>query len=102
MAAVAAIALDGVRGVLHRLGVLPPRLSDDRAAAGARLGCRVRGGVPFGILHAGKPMPEACGAIIASVVLGWLAMRTRSSWYGFAPHASIAITMGLLAVAHQV
>ena len=58
--------------------------------------------IPFGILHVGKPMPEAYGAIIASVVLGWLAVRTRSSWYGFALHASIAITMDLLAVAHQV
>jgi len=58
--------------------------------------------IPFGILHVGKPMPEAYGAIIASIVLGWLAVRTRSSWYGFALHASIAITMDLLAVAHQV
>jgi membrane protease YdiL (CAAX protease family) len=58
--------------------------------------------IPFGILHVGKPMPEAYGAIIASVVLGWLAVRTRSSWYGFALHASIAITMDVLAVAHQV
>jgi len=58
--------------------------------------------IPFGILHVGKPMPEAYGAIVASLVLGWLAIRTRSSWYGFALHASIAVTMDLLAVAHQV
>ncbi len=58
--------------------------------------------IPFGILHVGKPMPEAYGAIIASVVLGWLAVRTRSSWYGFALHASIAVTMDVLAVLHQV
>jgi membrane protease YdiL (CAAX protease family) len=58
--------------------------------------------IPFGILHVGKPMPEPFGAIVASLVLGWLAIRTRSSWYGFALHASIAVTMDLLAVAHQV
>jgi uncharacterized protein len=58
--------------------------------------------IPFGILHVGKPLPEAYGAIIASVVLGWLALRTRSSWYGLAVHASIAITMDVFAVLHQV
>jgi membrane protease YdiL (CAAX protease family) len=58
--------------------------------------------VPFALLHVNKPMPEAYGAIIASVVLGWLAIRTRSSWYGFALHASIAVTMDVFAVLHQV
>jgi membrane protease YdiL (CAAX protease family) len=58
--------------------------------------------IPFGLLHVGKPMPEAYGAIVASLVLGWLAIRTRSSWYGFALHAAIAMTMDALAVLHQV
>jgi membrane protease YdiL (CAAX protease family) len=58
--------------------------------------------IPFGILHVGKPMPEAYGAIVASIILGWLAIRTRSSWYGFAVHASIAVTMDVLAVAHRI
>lgn len=58
--------------------------------------------IPFAILHVGKPMPEAYGAIVASVVLGWLAIRTRSSWYGFFVHASVAITMDVFAVLHQV
>ena len=58
--------------------------------------------IPFAILHVDKPMPEAYGAIVASVVLGWLAIRTRSSWYGFFVHASVAITMDVFAVLHQV
>ena len=58
--------------------------------------------IPFAILHVDKPMPEAYGAIIASVVLGWLAIRTRSSWYGFFVHASVAVTMDVFAVLHQV
>jgi membrane protease YdiL (CAAX protease family) len=58
--------------------------------------------IPFAILHLGKPMPEAYGAIIASVVLGWLAIRTRSGWYGFFLHASVAITMDTFAVLHRV
>ncbi len=58
--------------------------------------------IPFGIMHVGKPMPEAYGAIVASLLLGWLAIRTRSSWYGFALHASIAVTMDALAVLRQV
>lgn len=58
--------------------------------------------IPFAIMHVGKPMPEAYGAIVASLVLGWLAIRTRSSWYGFALHAAVAVTMDVLAVLHQV
>lgn len=58
--------------------------------------------VPFAILHLNKPMPEAYGAIVASVVLGWLAIRTRSSWWGFGVHASVAVTMDVFAVLHQV
>ena len=58
--------------------------------------------VPFAILHVAKPMPEAYGAIAASLVLGWLAIRTRSSWYGFGLHASIAVTMDVLAALHQL
>jgi membrane protease YdiL (CAAX protease family) len=58
--------------------------------------------IPFGIMHVGKPFPEAYGAVIASIVLGWLAIRTRSSWYGFFLHAGIAVTMDTLAVIQQV
>lgn len=58
--------------------------------------------IPFGIMHVGKPFPEAYGAVAASIILGWLAVRTRSSWYGFGLHAGIAVTMDTLAVVQQV
>jgi membrane protease YdiL (CAAX protease family) len=58
--------------------------------------------IPFAVMHVGKPMPEAYGAIVASLVLGWLALRTRSSWYGFGLHAAVAVTMDVLAVLHIV
>lgn len=58
--------------------------------------------IPFGIMHVGKPFPEAYGAVAASIVLGWLAIRTGSSWYGFLLHAGIAVTMDTLAVVQQV
>lgn len=58
--------------------------------------------IPFAIMHVDKPMPEAYGAIVASVVLGWLAIRTRSGWYGFFVHASVAITMDTFAALHQI
>lgn len=58
--------------------------------------------IPFAILHVDKPMPEAYGAIVASVVLGWLAIRTRSSWWGFFVHASVAVTMDVFAVLHLI
>jgi membrane protease YdiL (CAAX protease family) len=54
--------------------------------------------VPYCMIHFGKPMPETLGAIIAGVVLGTLAMRTRSIWGGAAIHIAVAITMDLLAL----
>lgn len=56
--------------------------------------------IPFGIMHAGKPEPEAYGSIIAAVALGYLAVRTRSFWYGCGLHASVAFTMDVAALTH--
>ncbi len=38
---------------------------------------------PYCMIHYGKPYLEAHGAIVAGVVLGSLAMRTRSIYSGF-------------------
>lgn len=56
--------------------------------------------IPFAIMHAGKPEAEAYGAIVAAIVLGVVAVRARSFWYGVALHASIAITMDVIALTH--
>lgn len=54
--------------------------------------------VPYCMIHYGKPLPETLGAIFAGIILGTLAMRTRSIWGGFAIHVGVALTMDLLAV----
>lgn len=51
--------------------------------------------VPYVMIHFGKPMAETFGAIFAGVVLGTLAMKTRSIWSGFLIHVSVAISMDL-------
>ncbi len=54
--------------------------------------------VPYCMIHYGKPMPETFGAIGAGLVLGTLAMRTRSIWGGVLIHAGVAISMDVLAL----
>jgi len=54
--------------------------------------------VPYCMIHYGKPMPETLGAIGAGLILGTLAMRTRSIWGGVLIHVGVAITMDVLAL----
>lgn len=56
--------------------------------------------VPYNMLHYGKPMPEAFAAIVGGFVLGTLALRTRSVWWGAGVHIGIALTMDVLALWH--
>lgn len=56
--------------------------------------------VPYCMIHYGKPMPETIGAIFAGLILGTLAMRTKSIWGGVMIHVSVAISMDALAVGH--
>lgn len=52
--------------------------------------------LPFAILHFGKPDLEALSSVFGGVILGWLAWRTRSFWYGVFMHAAMAVTLDLL------
>ena len=54
--------------------------------------------VPYCMIHFGKPLPETLAAIAAGVILGTLAMRTRSIWGGVAIHIAVAISMDVLAL----
>ena len=54
--------------------------------------------VPYCMIHFGKPWLEALGAIIAGVVLGTLALRTRSIWSGFFIHVAVAVSMDVAAL----
>ncbi len=56
--------------------------------------------VPYCMIHFHKPVQEVTGAIFAGIILGTLAMRTRSIWCGVLIHVSVAWTMDWLALAH--
>jgi membrane protease YdiL (CAAX protease family) len=56
--------------------------------------------VPYCMIHFGKPISETLGAVVAGVILGTLALRTRSIWCGVLIHVSVAVTMDLLALSH--
>jgi uncharacterized protein len=51
----------------------------------------------FVLCHWEKPAPEAFGAIVAGLLLGILALRTRSIWYGVLLHACAAVAMDVFA-----
>lgn len=57
--------------------------------------------VPYCMIHFGKPYLEAHAAIVAGVVLGSLAMRTRSIYAGFLVHISVAFLMDTMALASR-
>jgi membrane protease YdiL (CAAX protease family) len=52
--------------------------------------------VPYVMIHFGKPAPEAFAAIIAGLVLGYLALRSKSFVPGILLHVAVALTMDLL------
>jgi uncharacterized protein len=56
--------------------------------------------VPYCMIHFGKPFAETLGAIGAGIILGTLAMRTKSIWGGVAIHVGVAVTMDVLALGH--
>ena len=57
--------------------------------------------VPYMMIHFTKPWPEAAGSVVAGLVLGTLAWKTKSIWGGVFVHCAVAITMDLLALAHK-
>ena len=54
--------------------------------------------IPFAVMHYSKPLPEALGSIVAGVLLGILALETRSFIYGAAIHWLVAMTMDVVVV----
>ncbi len=47
--------------------------------------------IPSAIVHIGKPASESFAAILAGLVFGYLAIRTRSIFYSFILHAAVGI-----------
>jgi len=56
--------------------------------------------VPYTMIHLPKLWPEAMGAILFGVLLGVLAIRSRSILGGLAIHASVALTLDISGVVH--
>jgi len=57
--------------------------------------------VPYCMIHYGKPYLETCGAVVAGIALGSVAMRTRSIYSGFLVHVTVALSMDMLALTHR-
>ena len=55
--------------------------------------------LPFVVMHFDKPTLEAMSSIFGGIALGYLALRTRSFWYGAFIHAATAVTLDVIAVA---
>jgi membrane protease YdiL (CAAX protease family) len=54
--------------------------------------------VPYVLIHFGKTFGETMGAIAFGIMLGTLALRTRSIWGGVLIHLGVAISMDLFTV----
>lgn len=54
--------------------------------------------IPYVMIHFHKPFLEANAAIIAGIVLGAFALRTRSIWGGLLLHLGVAWSMDLFAI----
>jgi len=53
------------------------------------------GVLPFAIMHARKPIPEAFGSIIAAYLLGILVLKTKNFWVAPIMHFIVAFGMNL-------
>jgi len=49
--------------------------------------------IPYGLIHIYKPLPEAIGSVGAGLILGYLAIKTRSIWPGLFVHCGVAFSM---------
>ncbi|MCZ6679993.1 MAG: CPBP family intramembrane metalloprotease [Candidatus Poribacteria bacterium] len=54
--------------------------------------------IPFALMHYSKPFVEATGSIAGGILLGIVALETRSFIYGAVIHWLVALTMDVLAI----
>lgn len=54
--------------------------------------------IPYSLFHIHKPMPEALASIVAGLVLGYLALKSRSIWPGMLVHCGVAFSMDFFAM----
>jgi membrane protease YdiL (CAAX protease family) len=58
--------------------------------------------LPYCMIHFGKPLPETIGAIVAGIVLGKMALASRSIFPGILIHCIVGCLMDCLSVYHQL
>jgi len=56
--------------------------------------------IPYSFVHIHKPFPEAIGSIGAGIVLGHLALKTKSIWPGVFTHVGIALAADTFSLYH--
>lgn len=54
--------------------------------------------VPSALVHLGKPAGEMFGSIPFGLLLGWLALRTGSIWYGWLLHVALGVATDVMVV----
>lgn len=57
--------------------------------------------VPYTMIHFVKPPAEAVAAIVGGFVMGFLAYRSRSIWWGVALHCAVAALMDVSSLAQK-
>jgi hypothetical protein len=57
--------------------------------------------VPYSMIHLSKPLAECLGSILTGIVLGTVALRTKSIFGGVAVHCMVAWGMDLSALAQK-
>ncbi|HET9954355.1 MAG TPA: CPBP family intramembrane glutamic endopeptidase [Polyangiaceae bacterium] len=57
--------------------------------------------IPYAMIHLNKPLLECLGSIITGIVLGTVALRTRSIYGGVVVHSAVAWAMDLFAIAQK-
>jgi membrane protease YdiL (CAAX protease family) len=57
--------------------------------------------LPYALIYIHKPFPEALTSIVAGLVLGFLALKSRSIWPGILVHTTIAFSTDLFSLIHS-
>jgi len=57
--------------------------------------------IPYCMIHFGKPLPETIGAIIAGIVLGKMALASKSIFPGILIHCLVGFLMDCLSTYHK-
>lgn len=57
--------------------------------------------VPYLMIHFVKPPVEALASIVGGLVMGTLAYRTKSVWWGVGLHVAVAALMDVMSLGHK-